>query len=392
MSVQVRTADFRRAVSIASKVVERRNTIPILETLRCRANGVLEVSGTDLDMTLSASVPREPGDDVSFAMMQAPRVAAALKFGGGDMTDLAMGKPRHVAVVSGAMSLNIGSLPADDFPNEAERPLTASFSATLSPEHIQEISRVSAAASNEVTRYYLNGVHLHHVMGTTYRAVATDGHRLCFVDLELPDASGDLTGIIIPNKAVSIIRDLGAKATGGIGISLGTIVPANREEGTAPVRASLPRLNLRFDVPGAAVAMQTRLIDGNFPDYQRIISAVPGNDKPMLFSTADIRRALRAVSGHSKNVRAVKIELIPDGARLSAAYIGIDLSLKIDLPCQHQHSGFEIGFNGNYLLALIDAAQGDELLLVAGDAAGPVLVRNPADTVWTGILMPMRID
>lgn len=389
MTVQVKTADFRKAISIATKVVERRNTLPILETLRCRANGKLEVVGTDLDIALAVAIPRSKGKDAAFSLMAPRQIGGALAVAGGDAVSLVF-DGNKVAVATGALSLSAGTLPADDFPIDIDRPLTADFEVTLSPAHIKSLSRITSSISKEETRYYLNGINFKRMDGNRFRAASTDGHRLSYIDLELPDAAGDLADIIIPRKVVGLLRDLGGKSSEGIKLRVGSVAPANQDDSLAPGRVGALKLAAWFDANGAAVSMVAKLIDGKFPDYSRVIPQ--NNANPMLFKVADLRRAIRAVSGFSKHVRAVKMEFTGAKCSISAAYVDISLAAAIDVPCEHKADGFEIGFNGEYLLALIDAAGGDEIILNAGaTSADPVLIQNPSDTEWGGVLMPMRV-
>lgn len=391
MTFQTKAADFRRAIAVASKAVEGKSTIPILQTVRCRANGAFEATATDLGVLISVSVPREPGEDMDFALMSPKQVVAAIGAAGGADVSIS-----HVdgkaALQSGALELSVGTLPGDDFPEQSfNRPLDPQFSATLSAENVAALGRVAGAMSTEETRYYLNGLHFRSIGDTTIRVQATDGHRLYFLDIEVPDATGTLpSNTIIPRRTVRLLLDLAKTASGPIAFKVGNSALSNAVESTAPARAGATRLAVSFDTGAAKVSLASKLIDGTFPDTSRIIPT--GGDKQMLFNVADLRRALSGISGHSRDVRATKITLGEPGiARLSAAYVGLSLSAEIEVQCQHDAPGFVVGFNGNYLLSLLNASGGEELLIDTADAATPALIRNPADTAWAAVQMPMRV-
>lgn len=389
LRVETTSANFRRAIAIASKVVERTSTIPVLSGLRCHANGSLEVAGTDLDIALTATVAREPGPDLDF-VLQAPVAVSTAIGAAGDKTVSLTHADGKVSLTSGSLDLSVSTFPADDFPVEHRPNVTEHFSATLSRDAVAAIGRVADAMSSEETRYYLNGVRLKSVGATTIQAQATDGHRLYLADIQVPDAKGDLgENCIIPRKAVRLLIDLAKSAQEGVSLMVGSAAPSNQIESTAPARAGAPRLHLAMRERAADVAMTSKLIDGTFPAVEKVIPA--GGDKQVLFEVGSLRRALAAVSGHSRNTRAVKITLGEnDTATISAAYIDFGLSAAVKVPCKHNAAGFEIGFNGGYLSSIISAANGDEVLFTLTDPAAPALVRNPADTAWTGVLMPMK--
>lgn len=386
MSIQTSNADFRRVIKMAGKVVEKNAKIPVLSTVRCRANGKFEATGTDLDIQISASVPVEHGPEQSFCLMSPAKVIAAMAGGGCDVSiELDEGK---AGIQSGALSLKVDTLPADDFPHDGDSELDAFFTATLSAEMVGAIDRVSCAISTEETRYYLNGVNVKKLPDGQYRFAATDGHRLCMMDLRIPDAIGEIGDIIIPRKVVRLLSELATKAPGDIKIAVGTVPPANRDDSTAPARSGAPRFSAVFECEGAAVTLRARLIDGTFPDYARVIPTA--NDKPLLFNVAELRKALKGVTGYSKDYRAVKVELA-DGATLSAAFAQIGINASVTAPCQHTSPGFTIGLNGRYLMDMLDSVRGEEIVFTASDSSGPLLVKDPADTQWTGVLMPMRV-
>lgn len=395
--IEVKNADFRRALALAGKVVEKRCTIPILEQVRCRANGALQVTGTDLDMTITATVPVMASvPEQQFMLPAARQVMAAMGHAGGAAVAIQRGgdaEGRSIRLSASAVELELKeTCQVEDYPHGLD-PVEQVFSATFSAAHIASLARVASAMSKEGTRYYLHGVYFHHVADWTYRAVATDGHRLQMVDLELPDAFGanptERAGFLLPRKLIALLMD--KALTGGSAVRLvsGPGVLRNRDVDTAPEARSATRVRFTAEPVGAAVEIASKLIDGTFPDYQRVVPQ--STEKHALVKVADLRRAINVISvGASSSVRAIKLTFGEDGLRVSAAYVDLGLSAKVDMPCKHDCIGFEIGFNGSYLLAMLAAAQGEEISLAMTDAMAPTLIRNPADTAWAGVLMPMR--
>jgi DNA polymerase-3 subunit beta len=394
-SISIASKDFHHAVAIASLAVERRNTIPILGQLRCRANGSFEVAGTDLDVLVTAKIDHGGGPSAEFMLPDARSLSASIKASGADDVALSTDAGK-IRLDAGALGLTINRpLPADDFPADAGMEAEV-FSASLSMEQIRSLSRVASAVSTEETRYYLNGVYIHHVGDQTYRAAATDGHRLCFVDLILPDAAGALPGVIMPRKAIRMMLHLAGKPSShdeGVRFAVGNRNAPNRETSTAPEKIGSPtRAALSFKVGNASVGVSTKLIDGTFPDYSRVVPHATEATKTFVFQASELRRAVEALRHCATgNVRAVKMVFDDDAALISAHYAESSIDSAMRISCQHHHAGFEVGFNGGYLLSMIEAAAGGELVMSIVDQSAPALIKNPADTAWTGVLMPMRV-
>lgn len=394
--INVSNGDFRRAVAIAASIVEKRATIPILTGVRCIANGHFEASGTDLDILLKARVARSGKGEASF-MLPNPRalVAAIGAAGGSDIaitfdknTGVALDANGFVAKVKGDAVGNV-----DDWPDSGFVIAEENFTATLGADHLRQLARLQTAISTEETRYYLNGVHIRHIDGWTYRAAATDGHRLLVADLEWPDANGTLPadGIIIPRRALERLLDLG-KGDQPVSLVAGPTVLRNVVDSTTPDKSDAWRFRFAGEQRKIAWELTLKLIDGKYPDYARVI---PQNcSHKALFVSADLKRALRAVSAgtESRRTPAMKLAFTVDQVTVSAEWHDFGGSASITIPCQHDlPKDFTVGYNGRYLLDMLDAVRGEELAFGIADNAGPALIRNPSDGALFGVLMPMRV-
>jgi DNA polymerase-3 subunit beta len=391
-AITLASKDFRHAVSLTRRAVSGRSNIPILSTVHCRANGSFEASGTDLDVMITARVDHGGGPKAEFILAEPGAVVSALKVSGAETLQLSQ-EDRKLGLSSGALSMTIASYPADDFPSSAINMAAEQFTASFSHDQLRSLARVASAISTEETRYYLNGIHIHALEEGGYRAVATDGHRLCWIDLALPDAVGDLGGIILPRRALALILQLAgspSKEDAGARITVGSSNIPNRETSTAPERATgATRARMEIQSGAAAVTLATKLIDGTFPDYRRVIPT--NGDKSFLFKTAGLRRAVEAASFGSTKLRAIKLDFDDQGARVSTHYTDTGVDTAVRLPCEHRHAGFSVGFNGGYLMAMLSASRGDEFILTTESESAPALCRNPTDTEWGGVLMPMRV-
>lgn len=377
------------AMNFAGAAIERRNSIPILDAMRVHANGALHLSGTDLDMEARASVPFTGNSAEPFVFEDHRAVSHALRHGGGDGVGIEPRDGKAPAITSGRLSIEeAGELVAGDWPLLG-KVSAARFTATISREHLRDILRVMTAVSTEETRYYLNGVFLHHLDGWNYRAVATDGHRLMCVDLALPDATGDLGGgIIIPRRAMNVLATHFAKAE-SIALTCGQSLPTNVPPLTME-QINLSRIGFAAEVGGIQLRLLAKTIDGKYPDYARILP-LAGAGSTIVAHPGAIRSAVQALATPGQRTPALRFETSVGTLKISSA-IGVGINAAIEVDCETTFpAGFSVSFNGRYLLDVLSAIRGDQVVIATVDTASPAVIRDPADTVLTGLLMPMRV-
>jgi DNA polymerase-3 subunit beta len=233
------------------------------------------------------------------------------------------------------------------------------------------IDRTSFAIAVEETRYYLNGIYLHQSASDgvpVLRAVATDGHRLARVELPLPEGAQGMPGVILPRKTVGELRKL-------------------IEDTSADVSVSLSDSRIRFAFDDAV--MTSKLIDGTFPDYERVIPT--DNDKVLEVDRTVFGQAVDRVSAvSSEKSRAVKMQVQGGLVRLSASSPDSG-SAEEEMEAAYEGAPIEIGFNARYLLDILRQVEGDAARFGMLDAASPTVVRDGADASAVYVLMPMRV-
>jgi DNA polymerase-3 subunit beta len=269
-------------------------------------------------------------------------------------------------VVAGRARFNLQTLPRDDFPVIAEGELPTKFAlpaATLR----QIIDKTRFAISTEETRYYLNGIFFH-VADDVLKAAATDGHRLARVTVARPDGAEGMPDVIVPRKCVQELRKL-----------------LDEIDGT--VEVSLSNTKIRFDL-GSAV-LTSKLIDGTFPDYSRVIPT--GNDKLLKIDPKSFAQGVdRVATIASEKTRAVKMALDRDRITLSVTSPENGTAAE-EVPGDYSASGFEIGFNARYLMDILAQIEGDSVEVHLADAAAPTLIRENDKAAALYVLMPMRV-
>ncbi|MGY6636363.1 MAG: DNA polymerase III subunit beta [Erythrobacter sp.] len=375
MKATIERATLLRCLSHVQSVVERRNTIPILSNVLIDASdgGSVRVMATDLDLqvveTMSAASVEQPGAITVSAHLL---FDIARKLPEGSQVSLTTQENR-LEVKAGRANFKLPTLPRDDFPIIVEGDLPTSFE--LPARQLAEmIDRTRFAISTEETRYYLNGIFLHVTDEDEplLKAAATDGHRLARFTLPRPEGAAGMPDVIVPRKAVGELRKLLDEAMDG------------------NVLIDLSASKIRFTLGGeGGVVLTSKLIDGTFPDYSRVIPTA--NDKllkvdPKLFRSGVDRVATIA----TEKTRAVKIGLENDKVTLSVTSPDNGTATE-EVMADYGAEGMEIGFNANYLKDILDQIEGDSVEMHLADAGAPTLIRQNDASPALYVLMPMRV-
>ncbi|GJD89498.1 MULTISPECIES: DNA polymerase III subunit beta [Methylobacterium] len=373
MRVTVERAALLRSLGHVHRVVERRNTIPILSNVLLRAeSGGLQLRATDLDIEVTESVPADVADPGATTVPAHVIYDIVRKLPDGAQVSLETGgESGQMTIRSGRSRFALGALPEGDFPDLAAGELPHSFS-ILSADLKRLIDKTQFAISTEETRYYLNGIYLHTIESEgalKMRAVATDGHRLARVELDAPPGSQGMPGVIVPRKAVAEIQKLVDDGGESVDIDL-----------------SPAKIRLRF---AGGVTLISKLIDGTFPDYQRVIPT--GNDKRLTVERESFARAVDRVSTiSSERGRAVKLGL--SEGRLALSVNNPDSgSATEELDVDYEAAGLDIGFNARYLLDITSQLEGDTALFRLADPGSPTLIQDREGAPALYVLMPMRV-
>ena len=374
MKVTIERAALLKSLGHVQSVVERRNTIPVLaNVLMVAENGTLGLTATDMDLSIVEDVAAEIGEPGATTVPAHTLYDIVRKLPDGAQIELAtQGDSGQIRLSAGRSTFQLATLPKDDFPSTGDDGLPQSFK--LHSEELRNlIDRTRFAISTEETRYYLNGIYLHATKADgggpeVLRGVATDGHRLARFEVELPDGAAKMPGVIIPRKTVNELRKLIDESEAGITVSL-----------------SNTRIRFSFD----STVLSSKLIDGTFPDYERVIPS--GNDKTMTVDCKQFAKAVdRVATISTEKSKAVKLSLNDSALTLSATSPD-NGSASEELEIGYDGDAIEIGFNARYLLDIAERIDGNEARFSLSDSASPSIVRDPADGSALYVLMPMRV-
>ncbi|RMF71004.1 MAG: DNA polymerase III subunit beta [Alphaproteobacteria bacterium] len=369
MQLVIERNPLLRALSHIQSVVERRNTIPILSNVELVAEGeTLRLTATDLDIALVEEVPARVAAAGGTTVPAHTLHDIIRKFPDGAELSLALDGDRLVLRAGGAR-FQLATLPREDFPQLAADELPHCFS--LGADVLKRlIDKTRFAISTEETRYYLNGIYFHvaEAGSPLLKAVATDGHRLARVETAMPEGAAGMPGVIVPRKTVAELRKLVDEYDGAIAVSL-----------------SDTRIRFAFD----SAVLTSKLIDGTFPDYERVIPTA--NDKILRVDARLLAEAVDRVSTiSSEKTRSVKLTLEADRIVLSVTSPEHGTATE-ELTAAYGGEPLEIGFNARYLLDILAQIEGAEAEVRLMDATSPTIIVDPEDESALYVLMPMRV-
>ncbi len=374
MKFKADRASLLKALAHVQSVVEKRNTIPILaNVLMAVREGKLTLTATDMEIAIVEDVPASTSRDGACTAPAATLYEIVRKLPEGVELELdCPGGDAQLQLRAGKYETKLLVLPTEDFPAMTAGSLPHRFS--LSALQLRGlIDRTRFAISTEETRYYLNGIFLHAAESDgvrVLRAVATDGHRLARVEEPLPEGAGQMPGVIIPRKTVNELRKLLDEVSGN-------------------VEAALSDTRIQFHAD--AVLLTSKLIDGTFPEYERVIPRT--NDKVLRVGKKDFSDAVARVAAIStERSRPVKLSLGRDLLVLSASSPeqGVAMEeLELDR-VKYEASPLEIGFQARYLNDITDQIS-EQVEFRFADGSAPTVVQDAADASALYVLMPMRV-
>jgi len=372
MKITIERSTLMKSLAHVQSVVERRTTIPILGNVKLSASdGRLALNATDMDLDIVDAVECDVMIDGETTAPAHMLYEIVRKLPDGAQVELDNGANEDLMVLrAGRSKFTLACLPTTDFPEMASGDLAHDFDIAVG-ELKGIIDRTRFAISTEETRYYLNGIYIHAGENNgmpIIRAVATDGHRLASVETPLPDGATDMPGVIVPRKTVNELRKL-------------------IDEATTTIRVSLSDTKIRFAFND--VILTSKLIDGTFPDYERVIPT--NNDKMMELDCKTFAAAVDRVSAIStEKSRAIKLTINPSALTLSASSTDAGSATE-ELEVSYGADTIDIGFNSKYLLDIAQQIEGETAQFMLSDGGSPTIVRDSSDSSALYVLMPMRV-
>lgn len=355
-----------KPLSLAAGVVERRHTLPILSNLLLKIQGKqLTIVGTDAEIEIAAALQVEEGAEGELTL-PAKKLLDICKSLRDDSVINASVDNERVVITSGKSRFTLASLPAQDFPVVKPAEQTASFSIAAS-DLKKLIDKTSFAMAQQDVRYFLNGM-LWELESSRLRVVATDGHRLAMCDQVLTGASiSEKQQIIVPRKGIQELARL--------------------LEDDGKVDVSFDSHHIR--IKAGEVVFTSKLIDGKFPDYERVLPK--NSDKEVLADRNTLKESLSRVSILSnEKFRGVRLN-IQSGELTVSANNPEQEEAEENLAIDYQGDKLEIGFNVGYLIDVCNVIKDDQVRMQLSDSNSSALVGSTEDSDAVYVVMPMRL-
>jgi DNA polymerase-3 subunit beta len=346
-------------------VVERRQTMPILSNVLVSTQGPkLSITATDLEveMVAEAEVKADGNGDITVPGRKLHDIFRALPEGTAVECTLS---GERLTIKGGRSRFTLSTLRAADFPTVDE--IGSKQTLRLNkPDLRRLVEKTHFSMAQQDVRYYLNGLLLE-TDKKRLRAVATDGHRLALSEADLLSAASRDEQLIVPRKGV---------------LELSRLL-----EGEGEVQLALGANHIRVELDG--VRLTSKLIDGRFPEYSRVVPAQPKNiikaDRN-LFRQALQRTAILS----NEKYRGVRLELSPNSVVLQANNPEQEEAVET-LEVEYSGEAMEIGFNVNYLLDALAAVDSEQVEFGVTDGNSSCLIREPGSDRTKFVVMPMRL-
>ena len=347
-------------------VVERRQTLPVLANfLLVAGDGVLSVTGTDMEVELVAKINvdiSQPGE-VTVPARKLVDICRALP-DGANITFIQEGN--QVLLRAGRSRFTLSTLPSSEFP--ATDDVEAIENITIKEGALKRVlDKTAFAMANQDVRYYLNGLLLD-FNGNVLRAIATDGHRLAICDTDHGSALSEDRQLIVPRKGV---------------LELSRMLDDSDED----VSIGIGKNHIRLVKD--STTFTSKLIDGRFPDYQAVIPV--GADKNVSLNRAEFVNALqRAAILSNEKYRGVKLEVAENSMKIIAHNPQHEEAVE-ELAVEHNFDKVSIGFNVTYLLDALGALDEENVMLQLRDSNSSCLVTDPDNEHNRHVVMPLKL-
>ena len=360
-----------KSLSHVQSIVEKKNTLPILSNILIEAKeNHLVLSATDMDISITDKLHCNIIETGSTTVSAHTFYDIIRKLPDTSEIEIISNDGKIMSLRAGKSKFSLGCLPKEDFPIIEIGDLQNELNID-SQKFLQLIEKTRFAISNEETRYFLNGIYFHTKQvgqSAILSLVATDGHRLAKFDFDFKNSDLDAPGVIIPKKTVNELYKLLNDYQGSIKMNLNS--------------------NKMVFFVGDSILI-TKLIDGNFPDYKRVIPK--DNNNILKVNRQNFSSAVDRVSTITNDKSPViKFKLLNNLMNMSSVNVESGTATE-DIITNYSGDEIEIGFNSKYMLEMLNSLEDDKITLKFKDSASPVIAIEESNPELIYVLMPMRV-
>ncbi|QDK99303.1 DNA polymerase III subunit beta [Acinetobacter tandoii] len=382
MRLKIAKESLLNVLSHVVGAVERRHTLNILSNVKVQVSqNALAITGSDLEVELVASTNLMEGACLQAGETTVPArklMDICKSLPSAALIDIQITEDQRCILKSGNSRFVLGTLPAEDYPLLNTENTQGTQVAVTQRELKRLFEKTAFAMAVQDVRFYLTGTLLE-IDENQLRAVTTDGHRLALCETLASSNTQQLIQAIVPRKAVGELQRLLSIEDEQLSLLIGrellnvTINTPSRDKEQGPI----------------TVRFTTKLIDGKFPDYRRVIPR--GGDKNVMIAHDVFKQSLQRVSILSnEKLRGVFLNFSTDTLQLRANNPEQDEAIE-DLAIQYNDAPLEMSFNAQYLLDVLSVLDGDDVSMTMTEANQSVLVHDPAHSDQTYVVMPMRV-
>lgn len=382
MRLKIAKESLLNVLSHVVGAVERRHTLNILSNVKIQTTQqALTITGSDLEVELVASTTLADGACIEAGETTVPArklVEICKSLPSAALIDLQITEDQRCILKSGNSRFVLGTLPAEDYPLLSTENSLGTQVQVTQRELKRLFEKTAFAMAVQDVPFYLTGTLLE-IDQNQLRTVTTDGHRLALCEVLASSTATSSIQAIVPRKAVGELQRL---------------LSIEDEQLTLLIGREL--LNVTINTPSRdkeqgdiTVRFTTKLIDGKFPDYRRVIPR--GGDKHVLIAHDVFKQSLQRVAILSnEKLRGVFLNFSQDTLQLRANNPEQDEASE-DLVIQYQDAPLEMSFNAQYILDVLSVLDGDDVRMSMTEANQSVLVQDPAHPDQTYVVMPMRV-
>jgi DNA polymerase-3 subunit beta len=366
MKTTIKREDILGPLQLVIGAVERRQTLPILGNVLLKSTGGdMTLTATDLEIEMVARIDADGSDDFQTTIPARKLLDICKALPDSASINFSIDETR-VSLTSARSRFTLASLPAKDFPGLDEIEIQQSFA--IPQNQLKALfDKTSFAMAQQDVRYYLNGI-LMEIKADKIKLVATDGHRLALSEIDLDTGVGEDRQIIIPRKAVLELSRL-------------------LEFGDNPANCMLSQNHLRVET--SSLVFTTKLIDGKFPDYQRVIP-VDGN-KTMEVNRETLKNSMSRIAILSnEKYRGIRLTLSSGNLSIQANNPDQE-EAEEELQIEYTESDMEIGFNVTYLIDVLNVLNSEKVQIKLKDSNSSAIINDSQDDSSLYVVMPMRL-
>ena len=361
-----------KTLSHLQSIVNKKNTLPILSNILIEVeNNTLTLSSTDMDISIKETINCNVIEEGSTTLNAQIMFDIVKKLPETSEVEFISNDGKILTIRSNVSKFSLSCLPKDEFPIIETGSQNSKKLKVNSQIILNLINRTKFAISNEETRYFLNGLYFNIVEkenSSRLNFVGTDGHRLATASTVISNTNIEIPGIIVPKKTIN---------------ELSKLLAENQED----IEIDISSNKIVFYIDN--LILISKLIDGNFPDYTRVIPN--NNNNSLKVNRSNLLFAVDRVSTISnEKAPSIKFKLLRNLINLSSINNENSTATE-DIEVQYEGDEIEIGFNSRYIMDILDNLENEEIKISFNDNSSPIIVQEKLKSDNIYVLMPMRV-